>query len=677
MSTQQAPLLAKIRIEELYALIEKANTDYYENDSPTISDAEYDRLFRELVELEATYPEFSKIESPTKRVGGKATKTFSEVRHREPMLSLANAMDEAELRAFDERVKKALSLVDTEVEYSCEYKFDGIAIELVYERGVLVVGSTRGDGEVGESITDNVKTLSSVPKTIKLEDAFPSSFEVRGEVVMPKKGFLLLNEARVLAEEASFANPRNAAAGSLRQLDAGITASRPLQFFAYGLASEQKLPIETHADVLSALRKLGFTVQKDVLISDGLEQILAFYKELETRRDELDFEIDGLVIKVNNQEFQKKLGFRARTPRWAVALKFVPREEFTVIKDITVQVGRTGALTPVAELEPVAVGGVVVKRATLHNQDEIDRKDIRIGDTVVIRRQGDVIPAVVSVIFEKRKGDEVKFVLPDSCPVCGSKAIKENEADAALRCSNALCPAKRVERLKHFVSKMAFDIDSLGEKLLEQLTEKGFVNDASDLFSLRYEDLLSLERKAEKSAKKVVDAIEAKKTISLSRFIYALGIRHVGEQTAKVLAEASGSLSRLLAMTKEELEGLSDIGPKVSESIVQFFSDVDERAVIERLLARGVVVQELLRVEAREGGAFSGEVVCLTGTLHLMTRDEAKALIEQEGGKVVNTVTSSTTLLVAGEKAGSKLKKAEQLGVNIIDEEVFRTRLSL
>ena len=676
MSTQ-APLLAKIRIEELYALIDKANTDYYEKDSPTISDAEYDRLFRELEELEKTFPEFSKKDSPTNKVGGKALKTFSEVRHREPMLSLANAMDEGELRAFDERVKKALSIHDTEIEYSCEFKFDGIAIELVYEKGVLVVGSTRGDGEIGESITDNVKTLPSIPKKLKLSNNFPSIFEVRGEVVMPKKGFLALNEKRVAAEEAPFANPRNAAAGSLRQLDANITASRPLLFFAYGLASEHTLPIETHADVLSTLKHLGFEVQRDVFVSKGLDAILSYYKQLEETRDSLDFEIDGLVIKVNNQELQKKLGFRARTPRWAVALKFAPREEFTVIKDITVQVGRTGALTPVAELEPVSVGGVVVKRATLHNQDEIDRKDIRIGDTVVIRRQGDVIPAVVSVIFEKRKGDEVKFVLPETCPVCGEKAIKENEADAALRCSNALCPAKRVERLKHFVSKMAFDIDSLGEKLLEQLTEKGLVKDASDLFSLQYEDLLSLERKAEKSAKKVIDAIRAKKAISLSRFIFALGIRHVGEQTAKVLAEASGSLPQLRKMTFEELMGLSDIGPKVAESIVDFFSDPDEQAVIDRLLERGVIVESVVKASPKLGGVFSGEVVCLTGTLHLMTRDEAKALIEQEAGKVVNAVTSSTTLLIAGEKAGSKLKKAEQLGVTVIDEEEFRKRLSL
>ena len=661
---------AKKRIKELSNLISEANHNYYTEDAPTISDADYDKAFRELEGLEEEYPDLVLSDSPTKKVGAAPSKTFDPVRHREAMLSLANAFSDDELREYDARSKKLLET--DKVTYLAESKFDGLAVEIVYKDAKVNIASTRGDGEVGENITDNIKTIPTVPHKIKAGSALPNNFEVRGEVYMAKADFAKLNEQRAANDEQQFANPRNAAAGSLRQLDSNVTKSRPLTFVAYSIASPEELSFSSQAQAIKELKKAGFLVQDSVLRTDDVEELIKYYHQLEDSRGELPYEIDGLVIKVDDFLLQEKMGSRSRTPRWAVAVKFKPEEAFTVLNDITVQVGRTGMLTPVAELEPVEVGGVTVRRATLHNQEEIDRKDIRIGDTVVIRRQGDVIPAVVSVVTKKRTGQEKKFKLPSKCPVCGGEVGKESEQDVGVRCLNPKCDAKLVNRLKHFVSRRAMDIDTLGEKLLETLAESGRIKNLSDIFSLEVEELASLDRMAEKSAQNVVDAIDKSKDVSLSRFVYSLGIRHVGERTAKILAEYAGSFDKLKNIEQEELEGINEIGPKVAQAIRSFFEDADEISTIESMFQRGLEVRV---EEAPTEGAFLNETVVLTGTLQKMGRDEAKSKIEEQGGKVSGSVGKSTTLVVAGEKAGSKLKKAEELGIPVIDEETFITRL--
>ncbi len=662
------------RIEELSEILTEANRNYYELDSPTISDQEYDSLFRELLALEADYPELKRADSPTSKVGSEGSVAFAPVPHREPMLSLANAMDESELYEFDERVCKLLDV--EEVEYFCEYKLDGVAVEVEYENGVLRRASTRGDGNVGEDVTANVKTIKNVPVKIRnVPKGMPQSFEVRGEVIFPIANFSKLNADRVAAGENAFANPRNAAAGSLRQLDSSVTKQRPLELFSYSLTSANALPMATQEDAISLLRTMGFQVQEDSFLARGVEEISKRFVEIAETRDELPFEIDGLVVKVNSVEQQDQCGMRSRTPRWAVALKFPAQEEFTELLDISVQVGRTGVLTPVAELEPVNIGGVVVRRATLHNQSEIDRKDIRIGDRVVVRRQGDVIPAVVSVVPGKRDGSEKKFQLPSECPVCGGEVGRESEADVAVRCFNSRCPAQQIERLKHFVSRTAFDIDSLGEKLIEQLCSVGLVKDASDLFILDEESVANLERMGQKSAQNLIAAIEKSKQVPFSRFIYALGIRHVGERTAKSLAQSAGAFSTLREFTAEDLESIEDVGPTVSAAVLDFFGDQDEQAILDRMFERGVEIQYDEHSSEPEGEGFAGEVVVLTGTLTSMKRSDAQKRIEAQGGKVTGSVSKATTLLVAGEKAGSKLTKAQELGVTIIDEIELQRRL--
>ena len=668
------------RIAELSKKIEDANAAYYYSAAPLMSDAEYDRLFRELEQLEATYPEFSRPDSPTQRVGAHAEtaqETFSPVRHREPMLSLANALDESEFREFDERVRRSLGSEVEQLQYSIEYKYDGLAVELVYEKGRLKTAATRGDGVTGENITENVKTIASVPK--KLRGMVPAILEVRGEVVMRVSEFKKLNEDRILREEAPFANPRNAAAGSVRQLDAKVTASRPLDFFAYGMNSPDPLrvgenQIESISSMLSAAKDLGFQVCDLHVASSDPEAILSAHQRLAEERDALAFEIDGLVIKVDSFALQQQLGTRSRTPRWAVAMKFAPREEYTKLLDISVQVGRTGVLTPVAELEPVKIGGVVVKRATLHNQEEIDRKDIRIGDTVVVRRQGDVIPAVVAVVTEKRDGSEKTFRLPKECPECGTAVVKDQEEDTAIRCPNSSCPAQMLNRLRHFVARKAFDIDSLGEKLLEQLLSEKKIASAADLFTLTEEDLLPLERMGEKSAKNIISGIQKSKTTTLPRFLFALGIRHVGEQTAHALANWAGSLRQIREMSLEQLQEVPDVGERVAQSIFDFFRNPVERDVVDSLLRNGVTVEEGAPLVT--GSKFQDQVVVLTGGLSTMSRDEAAQKIREQGGSIGSSVGTKTTLVVAGEKAGSKLKKAESLGIPIIDEEEFVRRLS-
>ncbi|HQH26263.1 MAG TPA: NAD-dependent DNA ligase LigA, partial [Oligoflexia bacterium] len=648
---------ASERLEELYALISEANERYYGADSPTISDAEYDTLFRELIQLEKRFPDLVRQDSPAKRVGsGAKAAAFNPVRHRRPMLSLDNALNEEEALDFDRRIRKLLNAQDN-VNYLCEYKFDGLAVELVYENGELMLASTRGDGETGEDVTANVRTIANVPQQLRQVPWLPKTFEVRGEVLLAVESFKRLNEERVARGAPAFANPRNAAAGSLRQLDWRVTASRPLEFFAYGAASETPLPAGGQSGLLRCLKELGFAVQHDALVAAGMDAILRRYRELEKERDKLPYEIDGVVVKVDSFQQQDQLGLRSRSPRWAVALKFAPREAFTALLDITVQVGRTGTLTPVAELEPVNIGGVVVKRATLHNQEEIDRKDIRIGDTVVVRRQGDVIPAIVAVVTAKRTGRESKFQFPVKCPVCGGPAARENEEDAAVRCINLHCPAKLGERLKHFVSRGAFDIDTIGEKLIDQLVEAGRLKSPADIFTLTFEEIAALERKGKKSAANLIAAIEKSRRIPFHRFIYALGIRHVGERTAKALAEASGSLEELMAMSPGQLQEIGDIGPKVSEAIRGFFSDEDECRTLRRMLELGVEIEYAALGRLTAGGAsFAGELVVLTGILASMTREEAGARIEAEGGKVLSAVSKQTTLVIAGEKAGSKLK---------------------
>ena len=663
------------RIKELSQIIEEANQRYYAEDNPLMSDAEYDKLFRELELLEKEHPEVALEHSPTKRVGTKASTPFAEVKHREPMLSLANAFDEQEFRDFDERVKKLLAEEASKLEYFCEYKFDGVAVEIVYQNGNFVLASTRGDGYTGEDITANVKTISGIPHQIEKGPLAGKSFEVRGEVIFPIKNFEDLNEKRIKQGETPFANPRNAASGSLRQLDSKITAERPLSFFAYSLSAETELALSEEA-ALDFLKQASFPVQPDLLLSSEIEKVITYYQKLEEQRDNLPYEIDGVVVKVNSVAQQRILGERSRTPRWAVALKFAPREEFTKLLDITVQVGRTGTLTPVAELEPVNIGGVVVKRATLHNQDQIDKKDIRIGDKVVVRRQGDVIPAVVSVVMSARNGTEKKFELPKQCPECNTDAVKESEEDVALRCPNSQCPAKLIERLKHFVSRLAFDIDTLGEKHLRQLINVGLVKNMADIFVLEVSKLQELERMGEKSAQNMLDAIEKSKNISLAKFIYALGIRHVGERTAEILAEQAGDFEVLCSMSEEELEAVEEIGPKIAKTIAEFFADSVEQEIVNKLFEYGVNIQKQSSMVEPKGNAFQDEVVVLTGTLQQMPRNEAKAKIKAQGGKVTESVSKSTTLLIAGEKAGSKLAKAEKLGIKVIGEEEFVARLA-
>ena len=666
---------AKLRIAELVKAIEEANHKYYIESLPTISDSEYDILFRELEDLERKHPEYIVENSPTARVAGDAATAFTPVAHREPMLSLSNALDIDEFYEFNERVQKLVEHV--EIEYSVEYKFDGVALEVVYRDGELVVASTRGDGKIGENITQNARTIVGVPKSLPVVDGLPKTLEVRGEVVIPVADFEIYNEQRIASGEPAFANPRNAASGSLRQIDPKETAKRPLKFFAYQLISEAAIFASSNNEVHDLLKLLGFEVQTDFFITRDFEEVIGFYRKLEQRRDALPFEIDGLVVKVNSHELQEKLGSRSRSPRWAIALKFAPSEEFTKLLNISIQVGRTGTLTPVAELEPVSIGGVVVKRATLHNEQEIARKGIKIGDTVVVRRQGDVIPAVRAVMVEKRTGEETEFVMPTKCPECGFRVVREKEEDVAVRCVNEDCPAKLLEKLKHFVSRQAFDIDSLGEKLIAQLIEAKMIFQPADLFRLDFEKVAALERMGEKSSENLREAIEKSKKIELGRFIYALGIRHVGIRTAEAISRASGSLNTLRQMGVENLVEVEDVGEVVARAIVDYFTSNSCGLLVDNILAVGVEIQDPVVEELSNGnrGVFDGERVVITGSIEGLSRTEAKKLVEQQGGKVISSVSKSTSILVAGEKSGSKLKKAEELGVRIVFEEEFRSIL--
>jgi DNA ligase (NAD+) len=651
------------RAELLREQIRHHNYRYYVLDDPEIPDAEYDRLLRQLQELEAQHPELVSEDSPTRRVGAQPLGEFGEVRHEVPMLSLDNAFDDEELGDFDRRARERLE-VDS-IEYTAEPKLDGLAVSLLYEDGRLVRGATRGDGATGEDITQNVRTIKSVPLRL-IGEEFPKRLEVRGEVFMSHAGFRRLNERQREQGEKLFVNPRNAAAGSLRQLDPRITDRRPLEIYCYGTGVSEggQLP-NRHSEILERLKSWGLRVYPGIERVTGLDGCTAYYRELEARRDKLPFDIDGVVFKVDRLDFQQRLGFVARAPRWAIARKFPAQEEITRVIDIDVQVGRTGAITPVARLEPVFVGGVTVTNATLHNEDEVRRKDVHIGDTVIVRRAGDVIPEVVAVVRDRRPADAKAFVMPETCPVCGSD-IERVEGEAVARCTGGLyCEAQRKEAIKHFASRRALDIEGLGDKLVEQLVDQGLIEDVAGLYTLNEQQVAALERMGEKSARNLMDALAKSKHTSFERFLYALGIREVGEATARALAQAFGDLDTLKGADQERLEAVRDVGPVVASHIVHFFQQPHNREVIEKLIGAGI---EWPAVEVSRHQPHAGETYVLTGALSSMTRDEAKARLQALGATVSGSVSKKTTAVVAGEKAGSKLARAEKLGVRIMDE---------
>ena len=659
------------KAKELRRQIETANYNYYVLDNPTISDAEYDRLMRELEQLEAAYPELRTPDSPTQRVGAQPLDEFKTVTHRVPMLSLDNAMDEGEIRDFAIRVQK--SLPGETVQFVCEPKIDGLAVELVYENGVFISGSTRGDGITGEDITQNLKTIRSIPLRLMPNLPIPTLLEVRGEVYMDKADFQRLNEQQLKEGKPLFANPRNSAAGSVRQLDPQITAKRPLKIFCYGLGSLEGYFFQTHHEFLEALLKWGFRVNPLIEIAKEVEALIAYYHKIESIRDSMPYDIDGVVYKVDSLAQQAKLGIKSRSPRWAIAGKFKAQQEVTQIIDIEASVGRTGAITPVAHLKPVQIGGVTVSHATLHNQDEIDRKDIRIGDWVVVQRAGDVIPQVVKVITERRTGNEKRYSIPANCPVCGTPVVRE-EDEAKHRCPNINCPAQIKASIEHFASKRAMNIEGLGEKLIEQLVDSGLIKNVADIYSLRKEQLLTLERMGEKSAQNLLDAIAASQNVSLARFIYALGIRNVGEHMAKVLAKAFGSLERLSQASEEELMAIEGVGPIVARSVRNFFNAESNRQTIEKLLSSGIRIST--EPDYKQKGEIAGKTFVFTGTLANFTREEAQALVEKYGGKSASSVSKKTDYVVVGENAGSKAETARQLGVKILNEAEFLELIS-
>ena len=654
---------------------------YYVLDAPTLPDAEYDRLFRELQALEARHPELLTPDSPTQRVGGKPLDQFASVRHAVPMLSIRTETDTEASGAenFDARIRRELGLnpTDPAIDYVAEPKFDGLAMSLRYEQGVLVQAATRGDGEMGEDVTQNIRTIGQIP--LRLPSAAPAVLEVRGEVYMRRDDFESLNDKQRLAGQKTFVNPRNAAAGAVRQLDPAIAAQRPLSFYAYGLGEVTPPnaggPVwQSHFEMLQALRDWGFPVSELVQCAQGAPGLVAYYAAIGQQRDGLGFDIDGVVYKVNSLALQRQLGFVTREPRWAVAHKFPAQEMLTTVLAIDVQVGRTGKLTPVAKLAPVFVGGVTVTNATLHNEDEARRKDVRVGDTVVVRRAGDVIPEVVSVLLDKRVDDPAVFTMPRQCPVCGSAAVRE-EGEADYRCTGGLfCSAQRKQAILHFAQRRAVEVEGLGDKLVDQLVDAGIINTLPDLYRLGFTALAKLARMADKSAQNILDALEKSKQTTLPRFLFGLGIRHVGEATAKALARHFGQLDAIMAAPEDALLAVADVGPIVAKSIRTFFDQAHNREVVEQLRACGLSWPEgePAPVAAQP---LSGQTFVLTGTLPTLGREEAKALIEAAGGKVAGSVSKKTSFVVAGTEAGSKLDKARELGVAVLDEDQLKEML--
>ena len=656
------------KIQALRDQLNDHNYRYYVLDDPLISDSEYDQLFRELQKLETDNPNLITEDSPTRRVGAEPLSSFGSWTHRMPMLSLANAMNEDELAAFDTRVKKGLG-TEKDLEYMAEPKLDGLAVELVYENGFFVNGSTRGDGITGEDITQNLKTISAIPLSLRKNgQKTPPLLEVRGEVFITKDGFKKLNRNQEKEELSPFANPRNAAAGSLRQLDSKITATRPLSIYCYEAGRIDGISFDTHEDFLSTLKEWGFPVNPEIQKVNNAETMVAFHRNLEAKRDSLPYGIDGTVFKVNAINQRNALGIRSRSPRWAIAGKFKAQQATTLVQNIIPSVGRTGAVTPVARLEPVNVGGVVVTNATLHNQDEIDRKDVRVGDTVLIQRAGDVIPEVVKVIPAKRPPETKTYQLPTECPSCGQEVFRP-EGEVVTRCQNLSCPAQVKGRIEHFVSKGALDIDGFGEKLVDQLVDKKLILTVDDIFKLNFDDLVNLDRMAEKSALNILTAIQDSKQTTFARFVYALGIRNVGAHLSKVLEKAFvGDIEKFMNAAAEELEAIDEVGPIVAETITTFLSNCTNTDVIESCLSLGI---RLKKVEEPKSLLLQGKTFVFTGALTQFSRNEAKEMTEAHGGKVSGSVSKNTDFVVAGPGAGSKLKNATELDIPVLSEAEF------
>ncbi|KGR86555.1 MULTISPECIES: NAD-dependent DNA ligase LigA [Lysinibacillus] len=660
------------RIAELNKLLHEYGYAYYVLDKPVVADSVYDQLLQELIALEEANPSLIYPDSPTQRVGGAVVEGFRKVTHDYPMLSLSNAFNEADLREFDRKVRQAIG---DQFSYVCELKIDGLAISLKYENGMFVQGATRGDGVIGEDITANLKTIRAIPLRLKE----PITIEVRGEAYMPKKSFEKLNAQRASNGEELFANPRNAAAGSLRQLDPKIAASRQLSTFIYAIGGDGEVyGMDGHAEMLDYLEGLGFPSNKERQRCTTIEEVMAFIEHWTENRPTLAYEIDGIVIKVDRYAQQDELGYTAKSPRWAIAYKFPAEEVVTTLLDIDLTVGRTGVVTPTAILTPVQVAGTTVQRASLHNEDLIRDKDIRLGDTVIIRKAGDIIPQVVGVLIEQRPEDSVPFVMPKNCPVCDSELIRI-EGEVALRCVNPACFAQIAESIKYFVSRNAMNIDGLGDKVVEQLLRADLIHDVSDLYHLTVEQLVELERMGEKSATNLVNAIQASKENSMERLLIGLGIRHVGEKAAKIVSEEFGSMEAVMAATEEQLVAIYEIGDKMASSLVEYFSNEDARAVIGRLAEAGVnMTYKGKKVEVAIGDSpFAGKTIVLTGKLEQLTRNEAKAKIEELGGTVTGSVSKKTDLVIAGADAGSKLTKAEQLGIEVWTEDNLIEQLNL
>lgn len=650
---------------QLKQKINQHNINYYVHDNPIISDSEYDLLLHELIQLEKKYPDIITTDSPTQRVGSTPLTSFNTINHNLPMLSLANAMNNEEIIDFDKQIKKFLN-TKNEMEYTCEPKLDGLAVELVYKNGVFHHGSTRGDGTTGEDITQNLKSINSIP--LKINDKNPPiTLEIRGEVFIDHKDFENLNQSRLNNGEQPFANPRNCAAGSLRQLDSKITAQRPLKINCYAFGIIDNINFNSHSDFLKKLPHWGFPVNNLIKTGNGSNFLVSYKTDIENKRDGLDYDIDGVVFKVNSLDLQNKLGNRSRNPRWAIAGKFKSRQATTTVNNIFPSVGRTGAITPVAQLEPVNVGGVIVSNATLHNQDEIDKKDVRIGDTVIIQRAGDVIPEVVKVILEYRKSNSEKYLLPQNCPECNSKVQRFND-EVVARCQNFSCPAQIKGRLKHFVSKPCLNIDGFGEKLVEQLVDEKIISNISDIFNLKSDDINKLERQGDKSANNTINAINIAKMTTLSRFIHGLGIRNVGEHASKLLSSNFKTIEKLQHVNFEELIEIHEIGDVMANSIMIFFQDYQNIEILNKCIKLG------LRFKSNNlplSNKFIGMNFVFTGTLNQLKRTDAKNIVEENGGKVSSIISNKTSYLVVGEKAGSKLKKAQNLEIDIISEIEF------